>query len=332
MSDAQDPVFALDRRAMARSFDRASATYDAAAGLQQQVRDDLLDRLHFLRPQPARILDLGCGTGVATLELARRYPLADVLALDIAPGMLTTAADAARAAFRAPGLRRALRRLPAGLLARVPAAARQWLALPPAPLCADATRLPLRDASVDVIFSSLMLQWCEDLDGAFAEARRVLRPGGLLLFSTFGPDTLTELRSAWSAADGFNHVNKFIDMHDVGSALARQGFAEPVLDVDRVTRSCADVRELVRELKLIGAHNVTSGRARGLTGRQRWQKMQLAYEHFRRDGALPVSYEVIFGCAWVTEAGSRRAAAAAGEVTVDLSDIRRRRRAAEDQG
>ena len=331
MSAADDPVFALDRRAVARSFDRASSTYDAAAALQELVRTELLERLHFLRCEPQRIVDLGCGTGVAALQLARSYPLAEVLALDIAPGMLASATASARAALNAAPLRRAAHQLPAGVLARLPRRLRALLARPLLLLCADATRLPLAAASVDLVFSSLMLQWCQDLDRAFAEAQRVLRPGGLLLFSTFGPGTLAELREAWSQADGYNHVNRFIDVHDVGSALGRQGFTEPVLDVDRVSRDCAQVRDLVRELKLIGAHNVTRGRARGLTGRQRWLQMQLAYESQRVNGRLPVTYEVIYGCAWAPRAKRTGAlpvkagVAGVAEVVIDVSQIGRRR-------
>jgi malonyl-CoA O-methyltransferase len=210
-------------------------------------------------------------------------------------------------------------------VAQLPAWAQRLLALPPARLCADATRLPLPGASVDLIFSSLMLQWCEDLDASFAEFRRVLRPGGLLLFSTFGPDTLLELRQAWSSADGYNHVNRFLDVHDVGSALSRQGFAEPVLDVDRIARSCGEVRELMQELKQLGAHNVTEGRARGMTGRRRWQAMQQSYEARRVGGRLPVSYEVIYGCAWMPQAAALPAADR-GEFAVDASSIAIRRR------
>ena len=310
-----DPVFSLDRRALARSFDRASASYDAAAVLQSQVRAQLLERLQFLRQTPARVLDLGCGTGAMTLQLAREYPLASVVAIDLAPAMAATTARALRNRFTAPRFRQAARHLLGNAQHRLPRRAQQLLSAPPQALCADASQLPLRSGSINVVFSSLMLQWCENLDVVLAQVHRVLTPGGLFLFSTFGPDSLRELRSAWSAADGFNHVNHFVDMHDLGGALSRAGFAEPVLDVDRIDRPCGEVAELMRELKLIGAHNVTAGRARGLTGKRRFAAMQAAYEQQRRGGVLPVTYEVIYGCAW-----------APPEIAINIGQIRRRSR------
>ncbi len=144
-----------------------------------------------------------------------------------------------------------------------------------------------------------MLQWCDDLDAVFAEVRRVLKPGGLLTFTTFGPDTLMELRRAWSSVDGYVHVNQFLDMHDIGDALVRAGLAEPVLDVERYTLTYPDAIVLMRDLKAIGAHNVTAGRpARAHRPRSRLPRMCAAYEAYRRDGRLPATYEVVYGAAW----------------------------------
>jgi malonyl-CoA O-methyltransferase len=298
IGDAHVPAeFRIDGREVRRSFGRAAHDYDAAAILQAQVRRELLDRLDLVRLEPAVVLDLGAGTGHATIELKRRYRSAQVIALDLAEGML-------REATRRQTLLRRFRRV-----------------------CADAMAVPLREGSVDLVFSNLMLQWCDDPDRVFAECRRVLRPNGLLAFATFGPDTLVELRRAWSAADGRTHVNRFIDMHDLGDALVRCGFAEPVLDVERYTLTYAEVRDLMRELKAIGAHNANAGRPRGLTGRGKLQRMVEAYEAFRRDGRLPATYEVVFGHAWAPVAGSR-ARSVSDEVSVPLSRIGRRTPAA----
>jgi malonyl-CoA O-methyltransferase len=287
--------FSLDRPAIRASFDRASARYEAAAVLQARVNAELLSRLDFFKLEPRVVLDLGAGTGPGTAALKRRYRGALVVALDMAPGML-------HEARRHQRLFRRFERV-----------------------CADALRLPLADASVDVVFSSLMLQWCEPLDVAFAEIRRVLKPDGFLAFTTFGPDTLKELRFAWAEADGYNHVNQFVDMHDVGEALVRAGLTEPVLDVDRMQLTYSDVLALMKDLKTIGAHNVTAGRARGLTGRARIARVQAGYEAFRRDGRLPATYEVIYGAAW--GAAGRRAASPAisGEVHISASAIKKRR-------
>jgi malonyl-CoA O-methyltransferase len=282
--------FRLDGRQVRRSFGRAAHDYDAAAVLQARVRKELLERLDLMRIEPSVVLDLGAGTGHAAIALKRRYRSSQVMALDLAEGML-------REAARRQTLLRRFRRI-----------------------CADAAALPFRDGSVDMIFSNLMLQWCDDPDRVFGECRRVLKAGGLLTFATFGPDTLVELRRAWAAADGRTHVNRFIDMHDLGDALVRSGFAEPVMDVERYTLTYAEVRDLMRDLKSIGAHNANAGRPKGLTGKSALARMVGAYEGFRQEGRLPATYEVVFGHAWAPLVEPRRRDAGA-EVSVPVSRI-----------
>ena len=283
----------LDHAGVRNAFDRASATYEAAAVLQARVGDEVLQRLDFFRLAPAVVVDLGAGTGRITGELKRRYRRANVVAFDIAPGML-------REARRHMKLFRRFERV-----------------------CGDVRRLPFADASIDVAVSNLMLQWCDDLDAALREVRRVLKPDGLFAFTTFGPDTLRELRSAWAAVDGYSHVNTFIDMHDIGDALVRSGLTEPVLDVERMTLTYKDVLSLMRDLKVIGAHNVTAGRARGLMGRDTLRRVEAAYEPSRRNGLIPATYEVVYGAAWGT-AGQRASSVLGGEVHISPSAIRRR--------
>jgi len=286
--------FHLDRARLRASFERASGSYEAAASLQARVAAELLQRLELLRFSPGVVLDLGSGTGRITRELKRRYPRARVIALDIAPGMLREARRHQR---------------PWRRFDRV---------------CGDALRLPLRDGSIDLIFSNLMLQWCEPLAAALSEARRVLAPGGFLSFSTFGPATLYELRTAWAEADGYNHVNHFPDMHEVGDGLVRAGLMEPVLDADRFELGYPDVLTLMRDLKAIGAHNVTAGRPRALAGRERLTRVQRAYEAFRRDEGLPATYEVIYGASWGA-AGRPASAQVEGLVRIAPGSIRRNR-------
>ena len=289
-----DP-FVLDRRAVRAAFDRASATYDAAAVLQGRVRDELLSRLDLIRVTPSVVIDAGCGTGLGTRQLKDRYRAATVIGVDAAPGML-------RETRRRSSWRRPLQRV-----------------------CADAIQLPFKDGAADLVFSNLMLQWCDDLDGALAEIRRVLAPDGFFAFTTFGPDTLRELREAWAAADGGTHVSGFRDMHDIGDAVTRAGLTEPVMDVERLTMVYPDVAAITRDLKVIGAHNGTAARARGLTGKGRWRAMTAAYETQRQPaGLLPATYEVVYGAAWGAR-GRGGAPVLDGEVRIPVHAIRRRR-------
>jgi malonyl-CoA O-methyltransferase len=163
---------------------------------------------------------------------------------------------------------------------------------------AEAEKLPLANNSVEMVYSNLTVQWVNDLDLALREFNRVLKPGGMLLFSTFGPDTLKELRDSWRAIDQYSHVNQFIDMHDIGDAMMRARLAEPVMDVENFTLTYNDVMTLMRDLKAIGAHNVTSARAKGLMGKTHFKQFQQRYEKYRQDGVLPTTYEVVYGHAW----------------------------------
>lgn len=282
-----------DKTKVRDSFDRVAAHYDEAAILQREVGTRLLERLSEVRLTPTQVLDVGAGTGSGTLALTQRYPQALVVAADIAPTML----------------RQARRRL----LGRIASQAIEWrseswfsrgitwvlghhsgLGF----VCADAEALPFATKGTDLIYSNLTLQWCGDLARTFAEFRRVLRPERLLTFTTFGPDTLRELRSAWQTIDNYSHVNAFIDMHDIGDALSQAGFAGIVMDMEYITLTYPDLMGLMKDLKVIGAHNVTHGRPRGLTGRKRLQQLVTAYETFRYDDRLPATYEVIYGHAW----------------------------------
>ena len=187
--------------------------------------------------------------------------------------------------------------------------------------------MPFRDGSLDMVFSNLVFQWCNDLDRVLKECRRVLRPGGVVHFTTFGPDTLRELRAAWSVADPAHaHVSRFLDMHDIGDGLVRAGFADPVLDVERHRLAYPDARSLMRDLKAIGAQNATAGRPRGLTGKTMLARMLAAYEPFRRpDGQLPATYEVVFAQGWSPTDARQRLSAREGEVVIPLSRLGRRR-------
>jgi malonyl-CoA O-methyltransferase len=272
MSDA----YAVDKRLLRRSFERAAARYDAAAVLQNEVCRRMLERLAYIKLDPAIVLDAGSGTGNAVPGLAARYPGSRIVALDLALSM------AQRARARRPGWRRLLNWRGGGLSA----------------VCGDVERLPVAAAAADLVWSNLTLQWVNEPKRAFAEMHRVLKPGGLLMFSTFGPDTLKELRAAFQGADGHIHVHRFIDMHDVGDMLVAAGFADPVMDMEHVTLTYDGARDLMRDLKAIGAHNAARGRPAGLSGKSVLATVARNYEALRREGKLPATFEVIYGHGW----------------------------------
>ncbi|HYA20424.1 MAG TPA: malonyl-ACP O-methyltransferase BioC [Burkholderiales bacterium] len=271
-----DP-FAIDTRLARLAFERAAATYDEAAVLQREVGARMLDRLDYIKILPRAVLDAGSGTGQGSRGLQRRYPKANILELDIASAML----------------RRSQQRMPK----------RWWpfLRRAVAHICGDIEHAPIKSSSVDMVWCNLTLQWLNYPQRVFAEMFRTLRPDGLLMFSTFGPDTLKELRQAYSGTDHYSHVHRFIDMHDLGDMLLAAGFVNPVMDMEQICMTYSDVTSLMRDLKSIGAHNVTRGRRRGLTAKSQLQTVARNYEQFRREGRLPATFEVVYGHAWKPE-------------------------------
>ncbi|MBS0584194.1 MAG: malonyl-ACP O-methyltransferase BioC [Proteobacteria bacterium] len=277
----------FDTYQVRRAFGRAAASYEAHAVLQREVERRLLERLDYLEAAPTRVLDLGCGPGHAAQAMRTRWKGAQVVALDAALPMLN----------------------------RVKL---NWLR-PVARVQADARALPFADASIDVLYSNLCIQWIDDLPALFDEFRRVLRPRGYLALSTFGPDTLHELRAAWAQADvptGISapHVSQFVDIARVGDALMHAGFRDPVLDAEHFTLTYNDAPSLMRELKAIGATNADPRRVRGLTGRAHYRRAVEAYEAFRENGVLPATYEVIYAHAWAPDPGQPRRGRGGGEI------------------
>jgi len=253
----------LERRRVRHAFDRAAERYDSAAGLQRRAAERLLAHVQARDADPTAILDAGCGTGYGARLLSGQYPHAALYALDIAPGML-------RQTRRECPTVRAL-------------------------ICADAERLPLRAEAVDLLWSSAMLQWCNDLPAVFAGFHATLARGGLLAFATFGPATLQELRYAFD--DGYTHVSRFADADTLHARLAAAGFSEVRMEARRTVLRYPEVNDLLRSIRTIGAGNATAGRARGLTGKLRWAAMRTRYEALREERGLPATYELIYATA-----------------------------------
>ena len=263
-----------EKHRIQRHFDAKAIRYESSAVLQRNVCDELLQRLELMTIQPSAVLDVGCGTGWGTQDLLRRYKKAKVLALDLSPEMLKQT-KAKGGWFRKPEL-----------------------------ICADAEDIPLPNESVDLVFSNLMLQWC-DYKKVFAEFKRILKPDGLLMFSTFGPDTLKELKQSWAQVDEYAHVNEFTDMHDLGDELIFAGLAEPVMDMDLVTLTYKDVMSVMRDLQAIGANTTLKNQQKpaeqGLVTPKKLKRVIDHYEQFRNKDLIPASYEVVYGHAWKTK-------------------------------
>ena len=266
--------FEIDKKQVRRAFSRAAADYDAAAVLQREVCVRMLEKLDYIKLRPAHLLDVGSGTGWGTRQLSERYPQAEITALDIALGMLRAAR----------GTSSWWQKLFRGKHENY--------------VCADVEALPLAAHSMEMVWSNLTMQWCNDLPATFNELNRVIKTEGLLMFSPFGPDTLQELRIAFRGVDGYNHLNRFADMHDIGDMLVAAGFADPVMEMEKIILTYDDARAVMQDLKRIGAHNATAGRAPGMLGKTRWAQIVHNYETLRRDGKLPTTFEIIYGHAW----------------------------------
>lgn len=266
----------IEQHQVRRAFGRAASGYDQAARLQRAMAKTLLERLDYIRIEPRRILDVGAGTGWLSEQLGKKYPKARVMALDLAMPML----------WQVQKRGRWLRRIPC--------------------LCARTEAIPLADASLDMLISNAMLQWCANPQAVFAEWLRVLRPGGLLLFTSFGPLTLQELGAAWAQVDGLPHVHGFVDMPVLGDGLMGAGWENPVLDRDLYRLHYPDALRLMRDIKSLGAGNALSGRRASLTGKGRLQAVASAYEAMREPAGLPLSYEVFNGHAWAPQIAKPR--------------------------
>ena len=272
MQNSIDHHYEVDLHRVQNSFDAAAKNYDSFSLLQQTVADRLIESFEHIKAEPKSILDLGAGTGYGSRHLKKQFKKSQIYQMDLSIEMLKGSRKQSPLFFSKNHF-----------------------------LCANAEHIPLPDKSVDLVFSSLMLQWCNDPDAVFAEIKRVLKPGGVFLFTSFGPDTLKELRESWSQVDNDVHVNAFADMHDIGDSLIRNGMDAPVLSIEHIVITYDECKQLMRELKNIGAHNVNHGRRKTLTGKQRLQKVVNHYESFRSDNKLPATYEVIYGHAWNPE-------------------------------
>lgn len=288
----------FDKSAIKRAFDRAADRYTRHARLQTEVAGRLLERLDGLKFAPKTVVDVGCGPGVQAKALSQRFGDARVVAMD----------------WSLPMLQRA-------------GVERGWLRKRFARAATDANALPLAESSIDLLYSNLMLQWCDDLPAMLNGFRRVLKPGGLVLFSTLGPDTLIELREAWRRVGEKPHVIPFADVQTIGDAMMRAGFGEPVLDTDWITTTYTKPRALLDELKANGATYPGSDRQRGLTPPGRVKSLLSAYENARMaSGLYPATWEVIYASAWGPEEGAPIRNIHGEEASVSVASIGRRKR------
>ncbi len=286
--------FRRDKTLIFKAYNRVAAHYDRHAVVVQKLGNSLLERLDWIRMTPTRIVDLGCGTGLLTAKLAQRYPKAQIIGVD--------------AAWAMGQQWRRRRKWQQGWRAQMA-------------VCAEGTALPFADQTVDLIFSHLALPCFDELDGVLAECQRILRPNGLFFFTSLGPDTLKELRNAWRQVDDFPHVVPFIDMHDLGDALIRAGFADPVMDVDCFTVTYPNTAALFSDLRLTGEINSLWSRRTTLTGKTRFRQMQALYEAQRDEmGLLPATCELVYGHGWRVE---RRPKTLGGAISIPVSQIKR---------
>jgi malonyl-CoA O-methyltransferase len=260
----------LDKQSIKKYFNRAAKRYENAAILHEEVENRLLERLQYIRHRPETVVDIGCGTGKGVQGLQKAYPRARVFAADMAFEMLLQAGSR----FRLLSKKRLV--------------------------TADMERLPFASQTFDLVFSSLAMPWCNDVGTTMKEFARISRPGGLLMFSSFGPGTLYELADSWQMMDTHPHVHQFVDMHDVGDAMLAAGFAQPVVDAETIRLEYREFRPLLDDLRNIGANNADVSRRRGLMTPAQLRKLETCYRQHGFEGdKFVASYEVVYGHAWI---------------------------------
>ena len=270
---------------IAQRYNQIAGSYNQASIIAQETGRRLLERLSYIKLQPTTILDLGCATGYCTERLQAQYPDARIISLDIATKMLQQVSTNK--------------------------------------VCADAASLPIKSGSIDLIISNLMLPWCDDIGQVIAEIKRVLSPTGTFLLTTYGPDTLKELRASWAAVDQHPHTQDFYDMHDIGDALLQCGFSDPVVDMETITIRYRTVESLIKDLRESGSQNLSPKRRRTLTGKHRWQQFINTYQaQLDEDGKVPASYEIIYAHAWQTQPKQKRSADGS-EISIPIENIGR---------
>jgi len=274
-----------------RRFDRAASLYSSADFVQRHAAEGLLQRLLPIDMQPGRILDLGSALGAGSQQLAKRFRRARVVSIDVSAQMLMRA------------------RSKRGWLSRV------------REVQADVLQLPLPTASVDLVFANMLLPFIDDVGSCLGEVARVLRKDGVFLFSSLGPDSLSELREAWAGIDDGLHVRGFADMHILGDAVVAAGLRDPVLDADNLCVTYRNTDALFRDLTAAGARNSLQGRRQSLTGKGRLALFAERLQKHRQSGLLRLNLELVYGHAW----GSG-ALPPAGEFHLAPGDIGRRRR------
>lgn len=266
----------VNRTRVQRAFSLASASYDQHAALQREIGNRLIAHMEFAKIRPRRILDIGCGTGFLTRLLRARFRRAEIIALDLSHAMTRTAKQASA------------RRLPWQGRTRF--------------VTADACALPLGNETCDLVCSNLVMQWVPEPMRMMREMRRVLAPGGLMLFSTFGRRTLSELRqSLATVAPNHRGVLPFADIMELGDALAALPVELPVTDADLFTLTYPDTRALLRELKSLGASaSAIDKRRGGLYGRRLIRDLEHHYarHHSTPDGRVRATFEALYAQAW----------------------------------
>lgn len=284
MPSSEPPIF--DKPAMRRTANAVAGRYQAAAVLPREIADRLLEHMSIMRIQPTTIIDTSSRLGYSSQGLSQQYSQADVYRVDLADKML------------------------AGEVERCVA------------VCADVEQLPFADSMADVIFSNLQLHAINDFTQTFLDFRRILKPGGLLIFSVFGPDTLKELRSSF--VDDAPHVYSFVDMHDIGDALVHCGFSDPVMEMEKMTLTYTSLNDLFADLKGCAWQNAAVARSKQLYTKKKWQAMLDNYQQFKQGDKYPASFEIIYGHAWVGGEKSLTGLNENGEAVIPISSIKKR--------